>query len=153
MVNKFTVVVSNKTYEVEVYEKGDNVFLVKIKDREYIIYLPEELLEIAEYPSEEVVTRLSRAIEEGTSRAQALPTKPAVEEIGLKVSSEIPGRLAKLMIKEGDIVEQGQTIAVIESMKMMIEIKSPYRGRVKKILVQEKSFIDIGQPIAILESI
>uniref|UniRef100_A0A7C2ZPC0 Acetyl-CoA carboxylase biotin carboxyl carrier protein subunit n=1 Tax=Ignisphaera aggregans TaxID=334771 RepID=A0A7C2ZPC0_9CREN len=147
---RFTVVINNKKYDVEVYEQGDNVFLVKIGDREYIVHLSDEFLEEVEKQEEEEVTSmLTRAIEESVARTQQ-PLYHA-EEQGLILTSEFPGRLVKLLIKEGDLVNQGQTVAVVESMKMMIEIRSPYRGKVKKVLAQEGKFIDVGQAISVIE--
>lgn len=148
--SKFVVVISDKRYEVEVYEKEENVFIVKIGDREYVIYLPKELLEEIEIPITEVSTRLGRAMEESASRLQFQPL-PVVEEVGLKITSEIPGRLVKIVVEEGDIIKKGQTVAIIESMKMVIEIRTPYEGKVKKIFVKEGDFVDVGQTIAILE--
>ncbi|MEM1525824.1 MAG: biotin/lipoyl-containing protein [Ignisphaera sp.] len=148
--SKFTVVIGNKRYHVEVHEEEENVFLVRIGGREYIIHFPQELLQEGEGAGSEVMSRLTRAIEESTMRLQLHPL-PVTEEVGIKIASEIPGRLVKLMVKEGDIISSGQTIAVVESMKMIIEIKSPYKGKIKKVFPREGSFIDVGQTIAILE--
>ncbi|MEM1645333.1 MAG: biotin/lipoyl-containing protein [Ignisphaera sp.] len=150
--SKFTVTIGNKKYDVEVQEKEDNVFLVRVGEREYIIHFPQELLQESESADLEVVSRISRAIEESTTRLQHQPP-PITEEAGIKIISEIPGRLVKLMVKDGDLIHPGQTIAIVESMKMMIEVKSPYKGRIKKILLREGGFIDVGQTIAILEPI
>jgi biotin carboxyl carrier protein len=150
--SRFTVTIEGRKYEVEVYEKEENIFLVKIEGREYIVYIPREVVEEMESAVEEVSIRLSKAIEDSVSKMQRLQ-QPVVEEFGLKVVCEIPGRIVRIVVKEGDFIDKGQTIALLESMKMVIEVKSPYRGRVKKILVKEGSFIDVGQLIAVLESV
>lgn len=147
MGHKFSIVINNKVYEVEVQEKNENEFLVKIGDREYVIYLPKEMLAGVEYREGGVVDRIAEA----TSRSVTRVEQQVVEQ-GLVITSEIPGRVIKLLVKEGDYVEQGQPIVVLESMKMAIEVRSPYRGRVKKVIAQEKSFLDIGQPIVILDT-
>lgn len=153
MGNKFSVTINNKKYDVEVYEKEENVFLVKVGNREYIVYLPREFNRF-ENTKEEIINRLSSASEEIVlEKSQQVQNSKQDIEQGIVIASEIPGKLIKLMIKEGEFIEQGQPIAIIESMKMAIEIKSPYRGRVKKIIAQEKSFIDIGKPILLLDSI
>lgn len=152
MSSRFTVTIEGRKYEVEVYEKEENIFLVKIEGREYIVYIPREVVEEMESAVEEVSIRLSKTIEDSISKMQRLQ-QPVVEEFGLKVVCEIPGRIVRIVVKEGDVIDKGQTIALLESMKMVIEVKSPYRGRVKKILVKEGSFIDVGQLIAVLESV
>jgi len=150
--SRFTVTIEGRKYEVEVYEKEENIFLVKIEGREYIVYIPREVVEEMESAVEEVSIRLSKTIEDNISKMQRLQ-QPVVEEFGLKVVCEIPGRIVRIVVKEGDVIDKGQTIALLESMKMVIEVKSPYRGRVKKILVKEGSFIDVRQLIAVLESV
>ena len=153
-VSKFSVVINNKRYDVEVYEKGENTFLVRIGSREYVIYIPKEVLEqlIAEEmsPAEKIAGVVSQSVE---SSLQGLATQvqKVQEEQGLKVYSEIPGRVSMVMVREGDVVEQGQPLVVIESMKMAIEVRSPYRGRVRKVVVRENSFVDYGQTILYLD--
>jgi pyruvate carboxylase len=58
-----------------------------------------------------------------------LKNNHAVEEIG----ASIPGSIAQINVIEGDKVNTGQTLLVIEAMKMETEIKAPHDGVVKKI--------------------
>ena len=53
-------------------------------------------------------------------------------------------------VKVGDKVEEGQTLAIIEAMKLMNEIKSEYSGTVKSILVENEELVEYGQPLFIL---
>lgn len=155
MSNRVSVVINNKKYDVEVYEKDKNVFLVRIGEREYLVYLPDEVLEVGgEARRPDVGQRVAEGLVSAVKELLEQPKERAPElERGLAVTSKVPGRVVKLMVREGDVVEEGQVIAVVESMKMAIEVKTPYRGRVKKVLAQEKSFIDFGQPIALLEPV
>ena len=50
----------------------------------------------------------------------------------------------------GDKVEEGQTLAIIEAMKLMNEIKSEYSGTVKSILVENEELVEYGQPLFVL---
>lgn len=147
MNSKFTIVINNKKYDVEVYEKENNVYVARIGNREYIIYMPNEYVNALVEKNR--VDKLKQLFEDSQQKQTNQPTT-SLEHTGTAVNSDIPGRIVKLFVKEGDLVERGQPIAVIESMKMMIEIKSPAKGRIEKILAREKSFIDVGQPIAIL---
>ncbi|MCB1352056.1 MAG: acetyl-CoA carboxylase biotin carboxyl carrier protein [Rhodobacteraceae bacterium] len=54
-------------------------------------------------------------------------------------------------VKLGDIVEEGQTILIIEAMKTMNQIPAPRAGRVKRILVEDGSPVEFGAPLIILE--
>ncbi len=51
---------------------------------------------------------------------------------------------------EGDTVEEGQTVAILESMKMEIEIAAPEAGQVIHVARQEGQQINAGQAVMIL---
>lgn len=53
-------------------------------------------------------------------------------------------------VKVGDKVEEGQTLAIIEAMKLMNEIKSEYSGTIKSILVKNEELVEYGQPLFVL---
>ncbi|MGD8538708.1 MAG: hypothetical protein PVI66_08320 [Candidatus Aminicenantes bacterium] len=49
------------------------------------------------------------------------------------VKTSMPGRIVKVLLAEGDTVEEGQAVLILEAMKMQNEIKSPQKGRLTKI--------------------
>jgi biotin carboxyl carrier protein len=63
----------------------------------------------------------------------------------------MPGKVVRLLLREGDVVEQGAGVAVVEAMKMQNEIKSPKKGTVQKILVSEGAAVNAGDVLAIVE--
>ena len=70
----------------------------------------------------------------------------------IEVRSEITGTVWQLKSKPGDRVESGDTLLVIESMKMEIPVITEDAGTVKEILVEPKDPVAEGQVVAILES-
>lgn len=50
-------------------------------------------------------------------------------------------------VEVGDRVEEGQTLCVIESMKVMNEIRADVSGRVEEIMVEDGSPVEYGQPL------
>jgi acetyl-CoA carboxylase biotin carboxyl carrier protein len=54
-------------------------------------------------------------------------------------------------IKVGDSVREGQTLLIIEAMKVMNQIPSPRSGRVAQILVVDGAPVEYGQPLVVLE--
>jgi acetyl-CoA carboxylase biotin carboxyl carrier protein len=58
---------------------------------------------------------------------------------------------APAFVKVGDMVDEGQTILIIEAMKTMNQIAAPRAGRVKRILVEDGSPVEFGAPLMILE--
>lgn len=65
----------------------------------------------------------------------------------------MPGLIAKLFCHEGDCVEKGDNLLILEAMKMENEIKAPHAGRIKVIHVQEGQVVDQGVMMIELESI
>ncbi len=53
--------------------------------------------------------------------------------------------------ESGDLVEVGQTVCIIEAMKLMNEIESEHRGRVVKILVENAQPVEFGQKLFLIE--
>ena len=69
----------------------------------------------------------------------------------VEVKSEITGTVWKVIAKVGDKVEPGDTLAIIESMKMEIPVITEDGGTVREIRVQEKEPVAEGQVVAVLE--
>ncbi|WP_326910860.1 pyruvate carboxylase [Sedimentibacter sp. MB31-C6] len=68
-----------------------------------------------------------------------------------EVGANIPGNVFKILIKEGDKVEAGQPIAVLEAMKMETNVLAPLAGTVNKIHVKEGQRVVAGELVAELE--
>ncbi|MGB6542359.1 MAG: biotin/lipoyl-binding carrier protein [Xanthobacteraceae bacterium] len=68
----------------------------------------------------------------------------------MPVLSELNAVVLKIEVAPGDRVEEGDTLIVLESMKMEIPVSAPRAGTVAAILVQEKQVVEEGQKIAVL---
>jgi acetyl-CoA carboxylase biotin carboxyl carrier protein len=54
-------------------------------------------------------------------------------------------------VKVGDKVKKGQTICIIEAMKLMNEIESEYDGEIVKVLVNNEDMVEFGQPLFLIK--
>jgi acetyl-CoA carboxylase biotin carboxyl carrier protein len=95
--------------------------------------------------------------------APATPAAPAVEAapdashpgavkspmVGTVYEGPEPG--APAFIKEGDTVKKGQTLFIVEAMKVMNPIASTLDGTVTKILVQNAQPVEFDQALVIIE--
>ena len=54
-------------------------------------------------------------------------------------------------VSEGDTIKEGQTLCIIEAMKLMNEIESKLSGRIVKILVENAQPVEFGQPLFLVE--
>ena len=68
----------------------------------------------------------------------------------MPVRSELNAVVLKIEVVLGDHVEAGDTLIVLESMKMEIPVSAPRAGTVAAILVEEKQTVEEGQKIAVL---
>lgn len=68
-----------------------------------------------------------------------------------KIVAPMPGKVVRLLVRDGDQVEPGAGVAVVEAMKMQNEIRSPKKGRIQKILVSEGAAVNAGEVLAIVE--
>ena len=63
----------------------------------------------------------------------------------------MPGKVLKLFVQEGEEVEEGQPLLILEAMKMQNEYVAPVAGRVAQIQVEEGQTLEIHAPILTLE--
>jgi len=62
-----------------------------------------------------------------------------------------PSPDAPAYVEEGDPVDVGQTVCIIEAMKLFNEIKSELQGRVAKVLAENGTPVEYGQPLFLIE--
>ncbi|HQW11357.1 MAG TPA: acetyl-CoA carboxylase biotin carboxyl carrier protein subunit [Saprospiraceae bacterium] len=68
-----------------------------------------------------------------------------------EVKSPMPGLVLKISVNEGDIVHQGQTLLILEAMKMENLIKSPVEGTIKKINIGVGEAVEKGHSLISFE--
>jgi acetyl-CoA carboxylase biotin carboxyl carrier protein len=69
----------------------------------------------------------------------------------VKVVSELNGTVWKILVRAGDRVAAGDTLILLESMKMEIPVAAEDAGVVKQLLVSEEQAVSEGDLLAILE--
>lgn len=89
----------------------------------------------------------------------AAPAAPACEQQeGIPVKSPVVGVFysasapdAPAYVKAGDKVQKGQTLCIIEAMKMMNEIKAPVSGEITEILAKNEDLVEYDQTIMLIK--
>ena len=71
--------------------------------------------------------------------------------VGTFYRAPAPG--AEPYVKEGDVVQKGTVVCIIEAMKLMNEIETEVKGRVARILVENGQPVEFGQTLFLLEPI
>jgi acetyl-CoA carboxylase biotin carboxyl carrier protein len=124
----------------------------------------EESVRISRYPKPGAVTTtvapaVAAAPAPAAPAAAAAPAEPAAPPIrGQQVTAPMVGTFysgpapgAKPFVEIGTEVKPGDTLCVIEAMKMMNQIESEFAGRVVSILVENGSPVEFGQPLFVVE--
>ena len=68
-----------------------------------------------------------------------------------EVEAHITGTVWKIEVAVGDAVAEGDTVAILESMKMEMPVESEEEGTVTKVLVTENQAVKEGEPLVELE--
>jgi biotin carboxyl carrier protein len=129
--------IGGKVYEVEVVDVEYGVQRVTVDGTVYEVRLPD-LGSPAEAPAPEP------ARPRQADRAQPEPSEGAV-------LAPLPGSVTSVEVSEGDEVEEGQTVLVLESMKMSVPVKAPRAGRVRSIRATVGESLQAGQAIMEIE--
>lgn len=67
------------------------------------------------------------------------------------VSAPMPGKVVRVLIREGDVVEAGAGLVVVEAMKMQNELKAPKAGKVTRLSAKEGDTVTAGEPLVVIE--
>jgi len=82
------------------------------------------------------------------NRARRLPTLPDGE---LAIPAPIPGLVVRVLVKQGDMIEEGQPVVLLEAMKMENELRAVRGGIVKSVLVTAGQRVEQNAPLIVLE--
>ncbi|HLA95562.1 MAG TPA: biotin/lipoyl-containing protein [Pyrinomonadaceae bacterium] len=167
---KIQAQIGDETYQVKIKRDGDRVFAT-INDREYELEAsqPEPNIfllkhngrvhEIFVSPNTSASEPYSVSIGRKDIDVRLIDPKKlrgagnaAEHGDGLaEIKTMMPGKVVRLLLNVGDVVEKGDAVMVVEAMKMQNDLKSPKDGTVKEIRVEEGSTVGAGDVLAIVE--
>ena len=78
--------------------------------------------------------------------------EPEIEVAPGACVAPMPGKVVKLAVAEGDAVEMGQVLVVLEAMKMEHSVKAPESGVVRQLLVSEGEQVEADAVLAVVSS-
>ena len=123
----YSLIVDNRSFEIEV-DNTDDEYRVLVDGRNYHISMVDE-----------------RRMRVGAAQA-------GTELQGRqKVSVPMPGKVIAILVAQGDQVEKGQGLVIVEAMKMENEVHSPIAGEVKEIKVKPGDTVEGGAVLLVVE--
>lgn len=157
--NLLDLIAESEVNEVSI-EEGD--FKIKVKKKPDVEQ-PSAAQMPLQYQLPQQVQQPQQTQPQQTAQPQAQPEGSQKKKSGDKeptgdvVKSPIVGTFYRApspdddpFVKVGDQVEKGQTLCIVEAMKIMNEIESEYSGEIKKILVENAEPVEYDQPLFII---
>jgi biotin carboxyl carrier protein len=84
-------------------------------------------------------------------RLRAAGAGSAQSEGHVVVAASIPGKVVRVLVEEGETVEAGAGLVVVEAMKMQNELKSPKAGTVVELRARAGATVNAGDVLAVIE--
>ncbi|MEM4717292.1 MAG: biotin/lipoyl-containing protein [Desulfurococcaceae archaeon] len=129
-------------YKVNIKKANGDRYILSINGEDHVVYANEELILIDSSPS--LVRSITPLITQEIKKEKREEGKPVqVLEPGL-ITSPISGKIIDVKVNQGNVVKAGDTLLLLESMKMVIEVKSPMEGVVEKIYVEKGASVNKG---------
>jgi biotin carboxyl carrier protein len=128
VMKEYKLTLKGEKYEVKVKELQQDHVVVEVNGNEYVVGV-ESKSPVSVQPLEV----------KPVQTAPKIPPQPALKATGAgdAIVSPLPGVILDIKVAVGDQVKIGQTVMILEAMKMENEIKANIEGTVKEILVKK----------------
>jgi glutaconyl-CoA/methylmalonyl-CoA decarboxylase subunit gamma len=125
----YNFMINDDKYKARVLEYKDNNIRVEVNGVEYCVEIESE--------KSQAIPRLIRSekLKSSVSLTSLQKTKSVSAASGVK--APIPGLIQAILVKEGERVNEGDPVLILEAMKMESEITTDISGVIKKILIKE----------------
>jgi biotin carboxyl carrier protein len=142
--------VDGKSYHYEISELGINNFVLKLDNKFYVISGDKKDQDnFSVFVNGEVIDAIVRTgLQE---RASTLIEQSSDLKHKMEVKAPMPGMILKIKKNIMEKVEKGESIIILEAMKMENDIKSPFHGVIKEIRVTENNPVEKGAVLFTME--
>lgn len=130
------------------------MFRVVVNGSEYKVGIEELTEESSVQPSPVEAAIPATPKPKAVQPSHPKPKQPSqnLDQIDGTVAAPMPGTVIKVSVGAGDTVYKGQTILVLEAMKMENEIMAPKDGTIKEVKVSEGTSVNAGDVLIVLAS-
>jgi len=125
---RFSLLVNGRSHDVQIYGNGQD-YQVIVAQRQYGVTVESER------------SRLLKNL------ALVKGMRDEVQEI----KAAMPGLVIGVEVSEGDQVQVGDGLVIVEAMKMENELRAPRQGTVKQVFVRQGMTVDQGQTLVLIE--
>ena len=142
--------VDDREYTLESSEPEPNVFLLKNAGKIFEVYVSPNAGSNEPYKLR-VGTNEFEALVIDPKRLRGKSTGDDQTSGRVEIKTAMPGKVVRILVSEGDAVQKGDGIIVVEAMKMQNEMKSPKDGIVSEIRVAVSDTVGAGEILIVIE--
>ena len=129
---EYKITINDRTYTVDLGRILDDTVSVTLDGKNYQVKVEAPMRKTSKTP---VINRHRQVLNAAEVPNRTSP--PGISAVPGDVIAPLPGIILKVLVKEGDAVNEGQPVVIMEAMKMENEIESPLSGTVNEIFVSE----------------
>lgn len=144
--NKYQYKVQGIDYDVEIINVEGNVAKVSVNGIEFEVEMKQPI-NPATAPHKPVVTPPQPAPTATIAEPEAEKSAGNTPVTGTKITAPLPGTITEINVKVGDTVKDGDTVVVLEAMKMQNNIEAEGNGTVTAILVNKGDTVMEGDAL------
>ena len=144
--NNYQYKLNGITYNVEIEEIEGNIAKVNVNGKTFEVEMKEPLKAKPKAPH--VTPAAASSVPPFMPSASAAPAAPAGP--GKKVVAPLPGTITELKVTVGQTVKTGDTVLVLEAMKMQNNIEAEADGIITKILVNQGDTVMEGATLVVI---
>ena len=143
----FQVTIGDQIYTVAAQLQGEGLLSVEVAGRRHWVHLARQGAQryVALEGHTWHLTRLSRR------QTRRGPERQAVEATQPRLEATMPGQVLAVLVAEGEAVTRGQTLLLLEAMKMELRVTAPADGRVRRVHCAAGQVVERGQLLIELE--
>ncbi|GAB4451785.1 MAG: hypothetical protein OHK0041_14750 [Anaerolineales bacterium] len=139
---KYNVTIQDKSYVVEIED---------INARPVVAYVEGIRVEVIPDTNPLGVEGVRQEVQKEAKEVHSIDLRPAAQQNANELTAPLPGTVVEVFVREGDVLEAGQVVVVIEAMKMKNSIRSTRAGRVAEVLVNAGQTVAHKQPLVRFE--
>ncbi len=141
--SEYVLKIGGREYRAKVEEITADRATIVVDDTSYEV----DLVEIGRRAAPAVSVQRPAARPASTPPPSPSPGPRASAETSGVVPAPLPGLILRVDVKEGETVQAGQPLLVMEAMKMENVVPAPHHGTVRKIFVAEGATVSEGEPL------
>ena len=139
---KYNLTIEGKKYAVEV-DVNDTIANVKVNDKSYTVEIEKE--------KEPQIAKVAKPTPKPAAASAPKPAAPATAASASAIKAPLPGNVVKILVSAGQAVKRGDTLLVMEAMKMENNIMAEKDDTVKAVYVEVGRTVALGDALVEIE--